>query len=227
MYETVEEVRQKLVGSVIMFDNQPVFVQSSDSDDNGINITIDCLPLNRKSPSRNKVYIEDPKIDFRSLGTRLGFINMVDPSGNYTEDVVYSSRVPIRQSKQGLDERTVAFRQINSNYKVNVFSSAVSREGLNNTLMNKFPSPKEAYDYIMNTPNVVAKAFHRKYVVAKAFHRKYSLFYDKISPPFLIYRNEKVGYTEDGITFKLPKSKDFLTEELSDMIGVKVVNISH
>ena len=162
------------------------------------------------------VSIDDPLWDFRSGGTKLGYVSIINPVTRYSESV-FLTRIPTRHSRQGLDQRTVEIVQFmdrETQYKFTWNDIVYKTQSLKDTIQGTFPSVSEAFKNV--TENY--KDFR-----SVPIHRKLSLLYDKVSPPYLIYRNEKIGYTENGLVFKLAKHKSYLKEELVDMRGLKVV----
>lgn len=210
MYDTKEEAQQKLVNSVVIYDNKPVFVVGA----RGLKgkITLSYTPLPFTGDKVEEAAIEDPRWDFKNLGSRLGYVSLVkDNKGKWVS--VYSSRIPMRASRQGLDTRTVQISNLNIHEFVCSWDYIYRTNDLIMTMANKFPSAREAFNTITN---------EREGIRSLAFSRKLLLSNDYITPPTLWYRNEKIGYTEDGIIFKLPNHKSFLKEELVDMEGLRI-----
>lgn len=157
--------------------------------------------------------ISEPAWDFRSGGSKLGFVHVQNPM-NQKSDCTFLSRIPIRSSRQGLDNKTIQILSYDRNdFDYNWNNVIYDNDGLIRTIKNDFVSPKVAFRRLYDHPETYKSI---------PIHRKLALFYDNVSPPYLLYRLEKVGYTEDGETFKLAKHKGYLKEELVDMIGLKI-----
>lgn len=213
MYDTVEEARQKLESSVVLYDSVPVYIQSCSGKKNEVNLTFINLPVTGKDQEKTIRSITDPRWDFRSIGTRLGYTPVKSPVNNSWE-TVFVSRVPIRHSRQGLDNSTVSVIQFDtgSGYGYS-WNDVLMSGGLIRTIKGDYPSTESAFDKITKDPELFKSI---------PVHRKLALFYDKVNPPNLLYRNDRIGYTEDGRIFKLAKHKNFLREELTDVIGLKI-----
>lgn len=213
MYDTAEEARQKLEGTVVLYDNVPVYIVTATGNKNKVNLHYQLLPLESGAEKLTRS-ITDPLWDFRTGGTKLGYTEAKNPSTGQIESV-FLSRVPIRHSRQGLDSKTIQIQQFDRDRLYNIsWSDIIQRgDGLNKTVKNIFSTPLIAFKNVTN---------NFKEYQSVPIHRKLSLMYDTISPPYLIYRNEKVGYTEDGTLFKLAKHKQYLSEELQDMVGLKL-----
>lgn len=214
MYETAEEARQKLEHSVVLFDNQPVYIQGTAGKRGALQLIYKGLPWS-DSEQGQLAAIDDPRWDFRSGGSKLGYTDMLNTREGHLESV-FISRMPVRHSRQGLDDRTVyiSIPDTPTNDRYDFQSLIRSEHGLRKVICNQYDSVQDVFKKITSD--------NRRYK-SLPFSRKLALLYDRVSPPVLLYRNEKVGYTEDGVTFKLANHKKFLTEELVDMTGLKIV----
>lgn len=210
MYDTVDEARQKLCESTVLLNGDPVYISDMSGKVNHVILKYYKLPLNFASPE--ELSINDPGWDFRTGGTKLGYSQIKHPFEDY-HYTVFLSRTPIRTSRQGLDNKTVMIYQPEQTEYTFGFSDFLKSGGLKETIRNEFLSVKQAF-------NLVTENFNYK---GAPFHRRLALFYDQVSPPYLVYRNVKIGYTEDGKSFKLAKHKRYLQEELVDMVGLKIV----
>jgi len=207
MYDTKEEARQKLVGTVVIYDNCPVYVDAAGGNKNHVWLQFRRLPLDR-GPESDKRDISDPRWDFRNLGSRLGYIMMGVPSSEVW-DSVYTSRVPIRASRQGLDKKTVKVLGVTS-YPF-AWEHILCQEGIVQTMQNLFPSSQEAFDKLVSSGNMIRSV---------PIGRRLAIMYDLVSPPVLLYRGDRVAYTDNGLKFKLAAHKQYLREELEDVGGL-------
>lgn len=214
MYDTVEEARQKLESSVVMYDGIPVFIVGASGSKNKVMLQYIELPISPRGQSEGSksASIMDPLWDFKTIGSKLGYVQIKDLKTGVFESV-FTSRIPTRHSRQGLDERTVYVSPPTFSGMDYGWGVIITQPGLIDTMRKNFPSIKEAFDGLTNKPEMFKSV---------GISRKMILMYDRVSPPYLIYRQEKIGYTEDGINFKLAKHKDFLREELQDMEGLKI-----
>lgn len=204
-----DEVVKKFSDTTVLFEGKPVQIVEVRHEGDDI-FKLDYAPNPISFGARTKTaYIQDAGWDFTSLASRIGYIDI--PYGEWIESV-YCSRMPRRQTRQGLDSETVMvinpFRD--SDYNWNTVKNSIF---LNNTINNCFRSLKDSVDLLIGDPY--------KYK-ALAVSRRMAVTWDQVNPPNLFYRNERIGYTEDGVTVRLAKHKHFLHEELTDMMGLKV-----
>lgn len=215
MYDTVEEIKQKLIGSVVLFDGHPVLLKDAEKKKSSINLFFYRLPISRtKTVEAEIVDVSDPKWDFRNFGQKLGYISIKNPVSDKFESL-FITRVPVRHSRQGLDDKTTLITPCpeEGSYRFSwtdiVYNDTST---ITNTVKNQFPGVESAFQIL--TKN---KEFH-----SIPIHRKITFLYDQVCPPYLIYRSDKIGYSEDGKLFKLARHKEYLREELTDMIGLKI-----
>lgn len=225
MYETIEEAKLKLESSLVLFDGRPVYVSGVAPMRGDFGLQYTSLPFRKKKNPWNlppgsvnpettyeTVSIKDPRWDFKSGNSRLGYVSLMNPNDGSIESA-FTSRMPSRHPRQGLDNRTVQVRLFSSNPWPIDFSSLLEAEGLSNTFSGKYSSASVAFEYVSKKPEV----YH-----SVPISRKLLIHWDRVSPPVLVYRNEKIGYTEDGEKYKIAYHKRFLTEELQDIEGLKI-----
>ncbi len=213
MYDTAEEAKQKLGDSVVLFDGRPVYIYSSDISGDRVRLIFVDLPLPKKSEYRFE-FIDHPSWDFRSLGSKLGYVNYFDKNSEKW-DIVYLSRVPVRTSRQGLDSKTVSCRLPIWTENGIDWSHLLYTEPFIDMFNNKRLSPTAAFQKLMSDPDEYNSI---------SFSKKFALYYDQVNPPNLIYRNKKIGYTEDGLSVKLSRNALYLAEEIRDMEGMVIKN---
>lgn len=213
MYDTPEEARQKLESSVVLFNGNPVFIVGTGGKKGLVILKYRGIPLDNNTDVLQE-NINNPLWDFKSCGTKLGYTLVYNPHQRFWESV-YVSRVPTRSSRQGLDDKTVSIINADPmptfNYTIQNLITKDSK--FKDTIKGNFLETKEVYHRVVDQPTVYKSV---------PMNRKLILMYDRVSPPYLLYRNEKIGYTEDGVRFRLAKHKEFLKEELVDMMGLKV-----
>lgn len=215
MYDTVEEAKQKLANCVVLYDGHPMYVRDAGKGRQGIELYCYKLPVSRVNRNEDfTLLINDPKWDFKTFGSKLGYMSIKNPANEMFESL-FVSRVPVRHSRQGLDDKTTLLTPCldEGSYRFS-FHDVIYNDtfGIIKTIKNDFPSPESAFKLLTENPQ-----YH-----SVPIHRKITFLYDQVSPPYLVYRNDKIGYSEDGKTFKLAKHKTYLQEELSDMIGLKI-----
>ena len=213
MYDTAEEAQQKLANSTVLFNGIPVHILRSTGEKGNVSLEYTPLPYDR-NVSNPKIWekINHDGWDFRGLASKLGYVTL-DKHGGPVE-AVFCSRMPTRSSRQGIDDRTClvsSLRQAEDRGRIQ-WSNVMYTPHLRTTINDTFPSIQEALKTLFD---------HPKEVFSVAIKRKLMLTYDMVNPPNLVYRNEKIGYTEDGERVKLAKHKLFLKEELEDMCGLK------
>jgi hypothetical protein len=214
MYDTVEEALQKIGNTVILYQDVPVYVSTATGKKGKVKLHITKLPAVSGAEDYS---IDDPGFDFKGIASRLGYTEVRNPVTDIFE-TVYLSRIPIRGQqgniviRQGLDDRTVKVDPVTDfGFKWN--DLILRDSGFVNSVQDIFKTTKKAFDLITNSDPEYTSV---------PFHKKLALYYDTISPPYLLYRNQKIGYTEDGLVFKLARHKQYLREELTDIVGLKV-----
>lgn len=226
MYETIEEAKLKLESSLVLFDGQPVYVSGVVAMGKDFGLQYTSLPFKKKKHPWNlppgvanpetvyeTVSIKDPRWDFKSGNSRLGYVSLKNPNDGSIE-AAFTSRMPSRHPRQGLDNRTVNVKLFSDSPWPIDFNTLLESEGLSDTFSGRYASATAAFDLVTKTPDV----YH-----SVPISRKLLLHWDRVSPPVLVYRNEKVGYTEDGEKYRLAEHKQFLSEELQDIEGLKLV----
>lgn len=219
MYDTTEEARQKLEQSTVLFEGVPVLVTGAEGSKGRVRLGFVPLPFNSSTDAKI-VPINDKGWDFKSLPSKLGYVNLYggEHHKNGAEEAVFVTRVPTRASRQGVDNRTVKLIRYGQETVTSLgeglqWSHVMSYEGILKTVNGNFPSAKEACKKLIDGIGKVKSV---------AISRKLMMIFDRVNPPNLIYRNEKIGYSEDGTTFRLAPHKQFLAEELQDLEGLKI-----
>lgn len=213
MYDTSAEAEQKLGQSVVLFDGCPVYISGVAGSKADLRLYYTKLPLGAEWTGKSNQFelISDPRWDFKSVGARLGYTAVRSPMK--VEEIIWCSRIPIRHSRQGLDQKTIYIkRSQDSDYPYD-WGCLIHAQGLVQTMRGQYAPVSEAFKMLLEKPGQFR---------AIPISRKMALEYDRVSPPYLLYRGEKVGYTEDGSSFKIAKHKNYLTEELVDMENLKI-----
>lgn len=217
LYDTAEEANQKLQNSTVLFKGLPVHVREASGNKGKVSLAFSWLPWPKSGPDKppDEAKMSDEGWDFKTLGSKIGYVNIKSNPWNKTEEAVFVTRMPTRSSRQGFDDRTAkVFQYHTSDPSPWTFSHLLYDSGLVDSVCGKFPSTEEAVGRLIKNPDKVKSI---------AIGRKLMLIFDRVNPPNLVYRGEKVGYVEsDGRSFRLAPHKMFLTEELADMAGLKL-----
>jgi len=216
MYDTKEEFHQKLVGTVVLYNSVPVSIQEALGSSKN-KIILDCYKLRTKE--RETVSAWDPGWDFRTIGSRLGYMNFDYGEGSYRQ-ALYLTRVAVRQavSTQGLSQKNVKYdgfrpdKTKGLDYYKPTWTQIVQNEGFVDTLERKYPSLTEIYDVFSKEKSLSSKAFHPKFAINKP----------SIGPFYLEYRGKDIGYSDDLSRWKIGEDYDYLRETL-EHINMKVV----
>lgn len=211
MYDTREEARQKLEGTIVIYEGKPVIVIEAANDSNGgVRLAFSRLPSKREIEWAN---IEDKKWDFRNMGAHLGYMDyFMDKVG----EPVYSVRVPRRQSKQGLCDSNVR-TSIFLNDKMAGYAPEFARMYVQEDFVRMMSLGKRDPEKVFRD---LIKAPSNTY--GQSINKKLALYWDRVNPPNLLYRGKRIGYTEDGSNYKLAPMFTHLTEELVDMENLKI-----
>lgn len=195
-YENAADANQHLHHTVIMYDDRPVWVEDVFSNDrNDILCTLNFLPRVRDPFS---VSVFDPKLDARGMGQRLGYMNYFNQNG-----VVFLSRIPSRQYKQGLSRGNVAATYDSQGRRTFDFSLYSRRPEFVDMLTGTYPTFEEACRRLEAEPNIAAIAFHREFALQR----------DELGYYLLLFKGTKVAWG-DPKSFKLPSHFIYLKEVL-------------
>lgn len=143
-YETLEEIKQRIQNSIVMYDGAPVYISDVTSgldevkDPQIARVFFVELPYGANK-QRQRKYLSSKKFDLAT--PPLGYANLGD-----SKDVVYFSRAPVRQYQQGLTQqvlKAVAYGKGQINFD---FVRLISDSGFTNMLLGKYPCLKEASD---------------------------------------------------------------------------------
>lgn len=189
-YETAEEAKMRLDGCVVMYDDQPVYVEGISGPNANLIATCYTLPRNR---DRMEISINDPLFDSRAV--RLGYTNC-------GRSAYYVSRMPVRRYKQGVcaqntiakscDGRNVGFE--------NVFRHA----GFIESVKRKYPTLIEC-----------TQLLEKGEVDSVAFHHNFCLQRDSLGFYVLYFKGERAAWG-DPSGFNLPSEYHWLEESLRE-----------
>lgn len=212
IYDSTEEVNQKLAGCVLLYKLQPLYVHGAapvDTPPWKIKVSY-CNDLN------NVFYIslDDADLNYREVGDKLGYMNLKGYIGRPYNECTYLMRMPIRSSSyaQGLSKKNVRLSDLKGNRAIGlgridlIFDQAIyggKSSELKLMMNNVYPTIKEVSDDFFKDETLVSKAFHRMWAIEK----------DEVGPFNLLYKNTKVGWTEDFNRFKVSDRYRFLKKE--------------
>ena len=198
-YENAADANQQLGQSVIMFDGNPVWVHEVRSLSSGSIVAV-CYPMLAMKDMMT-IPINDPRLDARDLGNRLGYVNTFQHTG-----AVFCSRIPARQFKQGLSKNNVA---IGSRDGPRIFGFETLRglSGFTDCLRGHYPSIQEAKDRLTKEPEIPSIAFHKYF----------ALQHDELGFFVVMYRGERVAWG-DPESFKIPTHYKYLKELMQELI---------
>lgn len=216
MYDTTEDAYQKLGGTYILYDNEPYKVTKSLESGTSL-----ALVLTTPSEGDSKtVLLNDPKIDYRSIAHRLGYVNVDLEKWHQS---IFLSRKANRKIHQGLCSENVWWSKLKPVDKLGIHSidlcwaDLVSQPGFRQMFTETYPSLE-----------VIAFGFETESMIQScAFHRLFAVDKTRVGPIALEYKAKTIGWAVDSILdgFVLDKSFVYLTETLEHN-GVKIKDVA-
>lgn len=219
-YETHEEVKARLEQTVVMYDNEPVYIAQvlmpKDEDGKEIaRVIYRPLPLGigagkapepkfddngRLLPQEKGVrkYLSSRKFDLTPF--KMGYMNW---KGN----AVYVERVPMRQYKQGLSAGTTMFNDIYGyRYDGINFNHAIASPAFVDMVKGKYPTFKDAGAMINDKTKSVAISRNFAFVIDT-----------DLEALFLYHNNVKCGFAFKGdANLRIAPKFHFLKEEMEE-----------
>lgn len=204
MYENAAEAEHRLYGTVIMYDGKPVYcagVQGVGA--NGALLKLNYLPLQKGGRALG----DDATIDMSAPGLqvrelRFGYMN--SPKNAY-----YIVRNPNRHFKQGVTQNSLYSEPVEGDEgraAYMTFGAMLQEPGFVDMMRGVYPTPEQAIDKLLSTRDIKAVAFTRDLCIRRDFG-------DLIS---LMFKNDKVAWSEDGRRFKLAEDFKYLKECLAE-----------
>lgn len=194
-YTTLEDLRQHLASTVVLYRSQPHFVQGQGHNNDGsFYVSLVALPVENNRPFR--VSINDPDLEPR--GARLGYCNV----GNVA---YYLSRIPRRQFQQGLGSNNVNIPRDNGN-RVTSFDRLLHEPGFADLLRNTYPTFQEAVQQLEAPDSTKFRI---------AFHRHFAIEHDDLGFVRLLFKGDAVGYGKAD-RYNLPQRYSYLAETLTE-----------
>lgn len=205
MFDTKEEAEQKLYDTVVMFDGNPVHITGVTTRDN--KPSLGYYKICEKNPTSSFTDIDDPNWDFKNLGGRLGYTDVVFDG---RKQAVYTRRVPVRKAHrtQGLGYNNVKIDPLRDFKKLGLrgmslnFGHLLTQPGFKSTLKKQFKSLNEAKSALEKDEELLSTSFDKNLALRRS----------PLGFIFLDYKGKEVGYTEDCHTFRVPKEFRYLDE---------------
>jgi hypothetical protein len=210
-YETLEEAEMRLSGTLVMYDEEPVYITgvgpAAPGDPKPDVFRVYAVPLpaavldrgeNKKEFRR---FISSNKFDLRTI--RMGFVNLPD-------ELIYCSRAPAKQYKQGICNATLNCTGVTGRGGKRL-SNLVSRQEFVDAIKGRYPSFEKAYHDILEGEQD-ACAFSRDFGIVGDIELDGLLY--------LYYKTEKVGFVMDG-KVNLSAGTSCLKESLEEL-GVRI-----
>jgi len=204
-YDSLEHARQQLQGTVVMFDEAPVWINEIFQADNGLAVNLSILP---RIHDPIIVSLTDHRLDARNLGSRLGYVNM-------NTEAVYLSRIPSRQTKQGLARTNVFVAVADSGgdrgprpYRLN-FDRVMNTPGFVDAMANAYPDLDRCKELFDGNPDISSLAISKDFAVVR----------EELGYYILLYRNDRVGWG-DLQGFKVPDEYSYLRNRMG-ALGIR------
>lgn len=218
MYDTAEEVQQKLVQCLLIYKGSPIFVIACDVADDGA-IRIAFFHTSDKNQKTCRVPVSDPGLDIRNCGSRLGYMNVSSYSDKPYNECIYLMRMPRRSSthSQGLSKSNVYV----SGFRGNGTYDLPPTGNLNfdtNIYVDKSSSLQDTFNNIYPDIPSVKKEFSKDItLISRAFNKNWAVRKDEIGLFDLLYKNIRVGWSQDLDTFTIPDRWKFHRSDLSEL----------
>lgn len=199
MFDTAAEANQKLSGSLVLYNEDPVWCRDARDQSQG-RVQISVVRA-RDSVELGWVSIND--LDVKNLGERVGYFNM-----DYQKYKVcsYGRRLPIRhvQSCQGLSNSNVRIDNMPWSVVRTVrFTDAMTMGGYE-AISNKYPGLVAVkYQFGKNSDTNLGFAFDKNFAFEKGKAGLYNL----------MYKGRMIGWTEDFSCFRVEKNYRYLDED--------------
>ena len=210
-YETSEEVRFRLEGTVVLYDGDPVYisrVRVPEGENEIARVYYHELPLKRPGFGNEDLegqaggirkYLSSKKFDLAPF--KMGYMN-------YQGNAVFVSRTPVRQNKQGLAQHNTVFNDTRGRATdLLTFSRMIKCQEFVDMIKGKYPSFKE-----------VGELLGKDDVSSVAISRSFAFLIDHdLEALVLIHKGTKCGIAlKDDKGLKIPEKYKFLCEEMED-----------
>jgi hypothetical protein len=204
-YETIEEIKSRLEGTVVLYENEPVFINrvavpgGKEDKDEIARVFFHKLPftLNNRPPEFRR-YLSSKKFDLTPF--RMGYANL-------EKRTVFVSRSPVRQYKQGLTGDVTKLSEVSGERSELGFNTLVQDKGFVDMVQGVYPDFKTA-------GQVLEAGEKRSLAISRSF-----AFLSDPDLDILILMNKgvKCGIVLRGDkNIRLSKKFNFLKEELEE-----------
>lgn len=214
-YETTEEVKFRLEGTVVKYEDRLVYITNvnvPDREEDGkkevARVFFKELPLAPNAPNVRK-FLSSRNFDLTPFP--MGYIN-------HQGEAVFVSRAPVRQNKQGLSRGNTQFTFPDAKNRVdnkrrNIdFEDLITSQAFVDMYNNKYPSFQEA-GKMLDGKNCKSVAIGRKFVLSIDDELELLLLYHEGVKCAVAFKGDKA--------LRLPPRFKFLKEEVAKL-GVPV-----
>ena len=208
-YETVDEVKSRLEGTVVLYQDDPVYitrVSMPDAEDRKeiARVFFVPLPLGKEGLIKGggkevRKYLSSKHFDLAPF--KMGYMN-------HNGEATFVSRAPVRQYKQGFSQTTAVFTDCRGRKSERIgFANAIREQGFLDMVKGKFPDFKTAGDMLGD-----------KEVSSVALSRSFCFIVDHdLEALLLLHKGVKCGIAMKGDKgLKVAPKFAFLREEMED-----------
>lgn len=206
-YETAEEVRMRLEGTVVLYDGKPVYITRTSlragADEEGNEhdrVWFRPLPYNNTEAEIRKL-LSSRHFDLTPF--KMGYMN-------HKGSAVFVERLASRQSKQGLCENNCKTVDFATDRRVLNFAQLISSKGFVDMINGVYPSMEEA------------REMFRKRAGSVAISRRFCLVNDEdLDLMYVSHKGMKCGTISPGQGVRLATKHRYLRESfVEDRIDV-------
>lgn len=198
-YDNIEDVRSKLLGTIVYYNEVPVIVKDIAQD--GVNEFILYFTKSMLGRGHESRPLTDPGFNFTRFN--LGYANYG------VHGALWWYRLPAKQYQQGLKANQLSYKAVNQNMMGGIMFKV--GQPIEQMLLNKYPSFDEAIHAIQVSDGNLTTAFHKDFAVS----------WDKIHKDALLeYKGKLIGHLPKG-EIKLVNEFEHLYESCKEAIGVR------
>lgn len=199
MFETAEDVQQKLGSTVILKKGHPIYVKGVASGGStpkkDLMILYHELPLDGGRTSNwQECSVWDKELDWRGVSSLLGYCNL-DYDKVY-HDAINLKRMPIRKSVQGLSYQNTKVPRVRGMYdlgfedrSVDFQRVVISKACFVDMILGKYPTLYEAVEILRKNKTFVGVAFNKNFAVIQK----------TLGPFYLEYKGKEVAWADDPL----------------------------
>lgn len=210
-YETQEEVRLRLEGSVVLYKEKPVYITRcsfpEEEDKKGEIARVYFMPLpygkrlkkGERQPGETRKFLSSKNFDLAPF--RMGYFN-------YKGRAYFASRAPVRQYKQGLTGKTCSIKGIKGRPADDInFDMMIKTDGFADMVAGNYPTFAEIGE-LLGDEEQSSVAISRSF----AFEIDHDL--DSL---FLLHKGVRCGLAlRDDKALRIPEKYRFLREEMEE-----------